>query len=169
MAIHPVANIILDHLEIQNKIKRIAFQIYETFLGEEKIVIAGIVGNGFIFAKKLKDSLEAISDIQVLSCELLMDKRNPLRSMQTSLSPQQYKNKGIVLADDVLNSGATLMYGVKHFLHVPIKKLKTTVLVNRNHKKYPIKADFKGISLSTSLQEHVRVVLGTANDVAVLE
>ena len=60
--------------------------------------------------------------------------------------------------DDVLNSGTTLIYGVKHFLEVPLKKFKTAVLVDRNHKKYPVKADFKGISLSTSLQEHVQVV-----------
>ena len=58
----------------------------------------------------------------------------------------------------VLNSGTTLIYGVKHFLEVPLKKFKTAVLVDRNHKKYPVKADFKGISLSTSLQEHVQVV-----------
>jgi len=65
----------------------------------------------------------------------------------------------LVLVDDVLNSGTTLIYGVKHFLEVPLKKFKTAVLVNRNHKKYPIKADFKGISLSTSLHEHVNIHL----------
>ena len=52
-----------------------------------------------------------------------------------------------------------MIYGVKHFLNVPLKQFKTAVLVNRNHKKYPVKADFKGISLSTSLHEHVQVVL----------
>ena len=70
----------------------------------------------------------------------------------------EYKNKPIVLVDDVLNSGTTLMYGVKFFLEVPLKRFKTAVLVNRNHKKYPVKADFKGLSLSTSLQEHIHVV-----------
>ena len=70
--------------------------------------------------------------------------------------------------DDVLNSGTTLIYGVKHFLEVPLKKLKTAVLVDRNHKKYPVKADFKGISLSTSLQEHVQVVFDEKGDYAYL-
>ena len=65
----------------------------------------------------------------------------------------------MVLIDDVLNSGSTLIYGVKHFLNVPLKQFKTAVLVNRNHKKFPVKADFKGISLSTSINEHVEVVL----------
>jgi len=59
----------------------------------------------------------------------------------------------------VLNSGATLIYAIKHFLNVPLNKFKTAVLIDRNHKKFPVKADFKGISLSTSLQEHVQVVL----------
>jgi pyrimidine operon attenuation protein/uracil phosphoribosyltransferase len=62
------------------------------------------------------------------------------------------------LVDDVLNSGTTLIYAVRHFLDVPLTKFKTAVLVDRNHKKYPVKADFKGISLSTSLLEHVNVV-----------
>ena len=67
------------------------------------------------------------------------------------------------MVDDVLNSGTTLVYGVRHFLDVPLKQFKTAVLVNRNHKKYPVKADFKGISLSTSLQEHVDVILEGSN------
>jgi pyrimidine operon attenuation protein/uracil phosphoribosyltransferase len=74
------------------------------------------------------------------------------------LSKEQYANKGLILVDDVLNSGTTLIYAVRHFLDVPLTKFKTAVLVDRNHKKYPVKADFKGISLSTSLLEHVRVV-----------
>jgi pyrimidine operon attenuation protein/uracil phosphoribosyltransferase len=87
----------------------------------------------------------------------------------TSISPEDYKNKSLVLIDDVLNSGTTLIYGVKHFLDVPLKQFKTAVLVNRNHKKYPVKADYKGISLSTSLHEHVNVVLEGKNFEAVLE
>jgi len=68
------------------------------------------------------------------------------------------------LIDDVLNSGTTLIYAVRHFLDVPLKKFKTVVLVDRNHKKYPVKADFKGISLSTSLLEHVQVVFEDNNN-----
>ena len=64
----------------------------------------------------------------------------------------------MILVDDVLNSGTTVIYAVRHFIDVPLKKFKTAVLVDRNHKKYPVKADFKGISLSTSLLEHVQVV-----------
>ena len=74
-----------------------------------------------------------------------------------------------MLIDDVLSSGTTLMYGIKHFLDVPLKKFKTAVLINRNHKKYPVKADFKGISLSTSMQEHIYVVFEENNAYALME
>ena len=77
------------------------------------------------------------------------------------------KHKG-VLVDDVLSSGTTLIYGIKHFLNVPLKKFKTAVLVNRNHKKYPVKADFKGISLSTSVKEHIQVEFSKNNSIAYL-
>jgi pyrimidine operon attenuation protein/uracil phosphoribosyltransferase len=79
-----------------------------------------------------------------------------------------YANKSLVLVDDVLNSGATLIYGIKHFLEVPLKRFKTAVLVNRNHKKYPVKADFKGVSLSTTLQEHVVVEFNSEKTTAYL-
>ena len=77
-------------------------------------------------------------------------------------------HKSLVLVDDVLNSGTTLIYGIKHFLDVPLKQFKTAVLVNRNHKKYPVKADYKGISLSTSIQEHVVVDFKDGNSTVTL-
>jgi pyrimidine operon attenuation protein/uracil phosphoribosyltransferase len=151
-------NIILNNLEIEHKIKRIAYQIYETFVDEDTIVIAGISKNGYIFAEKIAKSLAAISNIEIILCEVYIDKLNPNSAISTSIPKEEYENKGLILVDDVLNSGTTLAYGIKHFLEVPLKKFKTAVLVDRNHKKYPVKADFKGISLSTSLQEHVQVV-----------
>ena len=74
----------------------------------------------------------------------------------------------LVLIDDVLSSGSTLIYGVKHFLEVPLIKFKTAVLVNRNHKNFPVKADFKGISLSTSLKEHIQVEFTDTTAIAYL-
>ena len=152
-------NIILNHQEIQHKIKRIAYQIYETNINEKNLIIAGVDKNGFLLAKKLKSNLDKISDIKSTLCSVKIDKSSPLNSISTSLKPEEYKNKSIVLVDDVLNSGSTLIYGVRHFLDVPLKQFKTAVLVNRNHKKFPVKADFKGISLSTSLKEHINVNL----------
>jgi len=150
--------IILTHQEIEHKIKRIAYQIYETFVDEEEIVIAGIEVNGYVFAEKLAAALELISPIKVTLCKVQINKQSPHLAVQTSITKEQYANKGLILVDDVLNSGTTLIYAVRHFIDVPLKKFKTAVLVDRNHKKYPVKADFKGISLSTSLFEHVQVV-----------
>ncbi|MEM5564186.1 phosphoribosyltransferase family protein [Psychroserpens sp. AS72] len=162
-------NIILDHQEIQHKIKRIAYQIYECNIDENEIILAGIEDNGFILAKKLKKVLENISDVKPILCKVTIDKKNPLGDIKTSLTKNEYSNTSIVLIDDVLNSGSTLIYGVKHFLDVPLKQFKTAVLVNRNHKKYPVKADFKGISLSTSLHEHVEIDLTSKTHQAYLK
>jgi pyrimidine operon attenuation protein / uracil phosphoribosyltransferase len=161
-------NIILNHQEIEHKIKRIAYQIYETFSDENEIIIAGISNNGYALAEKISTALTTVSDLKITLCEVRIDKTNPFKQITTSITPEAYSNKGIVLVDDVLNSGSTLIYGVKHFLDVPVKKFKTAVLVDRNHKKYPVKADFKGISLSTSSKEHVHVVFEENNNHAYL-
>jgi len=157
--------LILSHEQIQFKIKRIAYQIYEANVDEQEIIIAGIEGGGTKFAKKIISVLRKITDAEITLCKVMMDKDNPLKSgVSTSLAEEDFKNKSVVLVDDVLNSGTTLIYGVHHFLKTPLKQLKTAVLVNRNHKKYPVKADYKGISLSTSLQEHVNVFFESKND-----
>ncbi|MDC6391068.1 phosphoribosyltransferase domain-containing protein [Maribacter sp. PR1] len=152
-------NNILTHQQIQHKIERIAYQIYEANVSEKEIIVAGIDGGGLNFAKKIIGVLQKITEAEITLCKVMMDKSNPLKSgVSTTLKENEYTNKSVVLVDDVLNSGTTLIYGVHHFLQTPLKQLKTAVLVNRNHKKYPVKADYKGISLSTSLQEHVNVL-----------
>lgn len=161
-------NIILNHLEIDHKIKRIAYQIYETFVEEDEVILAGIASNGYVFAEKISQVLKEISDLKITLCEVKIDKQNPFNGITTSISKETYTNKNIVLVDDVLHSGTTLIYGVKHFLEMPVKKIKTAVLVDRNHKKFPVKADFKGISLSTSSKEHVHVVFEGNNNYAYL-
>ena len=158
-----MTNQILHHQQIEHKINRIAYQIYEANVEEKEIIVAGITGGGLLFAKKIAKVLDKITNADIVLCEVSMDKQNPLDSgVTTSLKESEYKNKSVILIDDVLNSGTTLIYGVHHFLQTPLKRLKTAVLVNRNHKKYPVKADFKGISLSTSLNEHIQVDLGSA-------
>jgi pyrimidine operon attenuation protein/uracil phosphoribosyltransferase len=151
------SNIILNTVQINQKIKRIAYQIYENNTDEKEVIIAGIIGNGYIFAEKLVETLKEISSLKVTICQVNINKKKPLETISTSLVVADYKNKSLVLVDDVLNSGTTLIYGVKHFLDVPLKRFKTAVLVNRNHKKYPVKADFKGVSLSTSIKEHIQI------------
>ena len=161
-------NIILNHQEIEHKIRRIAFQILETFVDDGEIVLAGIADNGFVLAQKINLVLVEISSIEVTLCKVKIEKQNPLYPITTTIPKEIYSNKSIVLVDDVLNSGTTLIYCVKHFLEVPIKKFKTVVLVDRNHKRFPVTADFKGISLSTSSKEHVHVVFENNNNYAYL-
>ena len=160
---------ILSNEEIEHKTKRIAYQIYESNSNESEVVLAGITGNGFVFAKRIQKVLEAISPLKIILCEVFINKKQPREAVTTSIPVSTYEDCSLVLIDDVLNSGSTLIYGVKHFLDVPLKRFKTAVLVNRNHKKYPVKADFKGISLSTSLQEHIEVVFEPNKAIAYLK
>lgn len=160
-----MGNIILNNQQIAHKIERIAFQILEANVNEKEIIVAGIQGGGLLLAQKIIAVLNKISDKNILLCEITMDKKNPIKSeIKTSLKAEQYQNKSVVIVDDVLFSGRTLIYGVHHFLNVPLKQLKTVVLVNRNFKKFPVKADFKGISLSTSMKESVEVIFSTKGD-----
>ena len=163
------SSIILTNEQIKNKTRRIAYQIYETNSNEKEIIIAGINGNGYVFAKNIAEVLRSISNIKITLCEVKIDKKEPLNPISTDIPSADYKNKSLVLVDDVLSSGTTLMYGIKHFLEVPLKRFKTAVLINRNHKKYPVKADFKGISLSTSMREHVSVVFKKNDASAIIE
>ena len=155
---------ILSHEQILHKINRIAYQIYESNVEEELIVLAGIEGGGLEFAKKIKRALEKICPAEILLCRVKMDKSNPIESgVTTSLKPEAYQGQSVVVVDDVLKSGKTLIYGVNHFLKTPVKLLKTAVLVDRNYKRFPVKADFKGLSLSTSMEEHVHVDFSPRN------
>ncbi|WP_124980003.1 phosphoribosyltransferase family protein [Nonlabens xiamenensis] len=152
-------NEILNHKEVEHKIKRIAYQIAEVYHQNDEIILAGIAEGGYVFARLIKKELEKIVGSTINLCKVKVNKNDPLKEVSTSMTPEDYKNKGLILCDDVLNSGTTLIYGVKHFLDVPLDRFKTAVLVNRNHKKYPVKADFKGISLSTTIEEHIKVQL----------
>lgn len=161
--------VILDKQQIKDRLKRIAYQIYEDNVDESSIVLAGIETNGYKIAKKIKNLLSEISPIEAILCRVKLNKENPIDTVDVSMELDDYKNKSIVLIDDVLNSGSTMIYAARYFLNVPLKKFRTVVLVDRNHKKFPIKADFKGISLSTSLNEHVEVKLDSKNMSAFLK
>jgi len=153
-------NKIMDAHDIQKTVKRIAFQIYENHFEEEQLILAGIDHNGIILGKRIHAELEKISNIKVIFMEISIDKKNPRNQLVLSKGLEICKNKSVVVIDDVLNTGSTLIYAVTYFLNIEIQKIQTAVLVNRNHKKFPIKGDFKGISLSTSIKEHIDVYFG---------
>ena len=152
---------ILDKIQLQQKVNRLAWQIYEQNYSEKEIIVVGIEKRGVELSKRISDVISTISDIKVINSTVKLDKENPFSSdIVISLEVDAIENKVVVLVDDVLNSGKTLIYTAKEFLSVPLKKLSTVVLVNRNHNRYPVKADYEGMSLSTTLQEHINVVFG---------
>lgn len=150
---------IVDAVALQSSVKRIAYQVFESTIDETEIVIVGVGVQGKILSSLLGDALKKIGDSTLVFVNLTLDKTNPLGTIKSSIPLTELKNKSLIIVDDVLNTGSTLMYAVSFFLSIPVKQIKTAVMVNRNHKKFPIKADFKGISLSTSLNEHITVVL----------
>ena len=164
-----MGEIILTPEQIENKLERIAYQILEANGDNQTIIIAGVVSNGFAVAKRIIHHLKANSSKEILSCEIIINKKNPRNPIQTTLTSNDYKDKSVVLVDDVLHSGTTLIYAVKHFLSVPLKQCKTAVLLDRNHKKFPIKADYKGVSLSTSINENVAVQVKPNGFTAILD
>ena len=150
---------IKDGIAIKSSVKRIAYQIYENNIEEKSIVIVGIGNRGKILSNLLGNSIKSICDLNLIFVSLSIKKKKLLNVVESDISLEEIKNKSIIIVDDVLNTGGTLIYAVSYFLKIPVKKIQTAVIVNRNHKKFPIKADFKGISLSTSVNEHISVVL----------
>jgi len=154
------ANLILDKKQTLQKIRRIAFEIYEHNFKEKDIVLAGIDEMGYSFAEILKKELESISPIKVLLVKVTLDKLAPSQSEVILDTPiDLLKNKTIVVTDDVLNTGKTLAYSLKPFLNIKVKKLQTAVVVSRGHHSFPIIADYVGLSLATSSKEHIEVSL----------
>lgn len=148
---------VLSHQQIHDRIRRIAWQIYENHSDKEEVILAGIVERGYKLAELLAKELENISPLNVQLIPIRLSKKNPLHEEPDFQTDQPLEGKSIVVVDDVLNTGRTLIYGVKYFLDYEVGSIKTVVLVDRNHKSFPVKADFKGLSLSTNLKEHVEV------------
>lgn len=160
---------VMDAATIRRKIDRIAWEIYERHIEEKELFLVGIAENGFILAELIGEKLKGISDLKIVLARLEMNKREPHADKTVNLNPEDYRGKSIVVVDDVLNSGSTLLYAVHHLLETEVRRCTTAVLVDRNHKRFPIKADVKGLSLSTSLQEHVEVDLSSGQIAAYLE
>ena len=168
MASNPT--LLLNHLQIQQRIERLAYQIYEDNFDQEELIIAGIINRGFVFAEKLCSALKNICPLPTRLIKLEVDKENPTQvNMTPALSQEELRNKVVIVVDDVLNSGKTLMYSLRPFLYADMRKIRTVLLVDRDHKRYPVEADFVGITLSTTLQEHIRVDFTAGKEAVYLE
>ena len=154
-------NLILDTTQINQRVNRIAYQIYEDNYQEKEIVIVGIKPNGFKVAGSIVDALKNLCKIKVTLVELTIDKNNQVSDkVKLSTDHEDLVGKSIILVDDVLNSGKTLIYAMKALLSIDTKKIRTALLVDRDHKKFPVMTDFVGMTLSTTMQEHVSVEFG---------
>jgi len=153
-------SIVLNPESAQRTIERMAYEMVEQHYGEEQLVLAGIVGNGYSFAKIIGEKIQSISALKVHWMELILDKKNP-HSNDVFFSAEQsaFENLPMILLDDVANSGSTLFYGLRPWMKSRVKSLKTAVLVDRSHKRFPISPDFIGVSLATTLQDHVEVII----------
>ena len=163
--------LILNQQQIEQKIRRMAWQLFEDHFREQELIIAGISGRGFLLAEHLVSVLKEIEGCpQLQLIELNLNKQNPLEETSTDLNGfKNFEGKVIIVVDDVLNSGRTLLYGVKKFLHVPVRKIATLVLVDRNHRSFPVNADYVGLSLATTLLENILVVLSAEEKSVYLE
>ncbi len=164
------ATLLLNHEQIQQKINRMAYQLFENNFTETEIILAGIEQRGFILAKRIQNALATFSKQKVTLLSIEVEKDSPYQSFQSKIIDKAiFENKIVVVVDDVLNSGKTLIYGVNQFLHAPVKKISTLVLIDRNHKRFPVNADYVGLSLATTLKQNIRVVFSDISDEAFLE
>lgn len=151
--------LVLNQQQIQQKIDRIAYQILEDNLLEKEIILAGIVSRGYRLAGRLKKVLDQIAPFKSTLLSIELEKDSSSLQSTSNIPTDICNNKVIILVDDVLNSGKSLAYGFGVFLNLPLKKLRTVVLVDRNHKSFPVATDYTGLALSTILKEHVDVIL----------
>lgn len=159
---------ILDTVQIGQKINRLAFEVYENNFSEKELLVVGIDGNGYKVAKHIAEKLKKISPLKINLGNIKMNKDKPWEGTPVmDFQEKDFVNKTVILVDDVLNSGKTLMYAVKLFLDKPVKKIHTVILVDRSHTRFPVKADYVGLTLSTTLQEHIEADFSVKNKEAV--
>lgn len=154
-------NLVLEDVQVCQKIRRMAYEIFENNFYEKTIVLAGIEGQGFTLAQLLEKELSTISPLEIITVKVNVDKQAPQKSkVSLNVRSEQLRKKAIILIDDVLNTGRTLAYGMKPFLSIDVKKIEVAVLVNRSHPLFPVQPNYTGYELSTTLTENVVVVLG---------
>jgi len=152
--------LILDQIQVNQKIKRMAYEIYENNFKEKKLFLAGIEGGGYMLSKMLKSQLDKISPIETQLLKIKLDKSAPsLSEIKIDGELSKVKNHVVIMVDDVQNTGKTFTYGMRPFLNIKVKKIEVVVLVNRDHSQFPVAPTYTGYELSTTLDEHIKVIL----------
>ncbi len=158
-----MAREILNNEQAQKKITRIGFQIIEECLNEKEITLVGISSKGFLLAQILQKQLLKIASFKVVLIEAVIDTSKKIPTVK--LSDTSLKNKTIYIVDDVLNTGKTLAYVFKEVLNYAVKRVSSVVLVDRKHRDFPIRADIVGLTLSTTIEDHIQVSFKAKNQV----
>ena len=150
-------NQVLDHKKIIRICNRLAYQIIENSENKKPIILIGIKEKGFEVSKLIMQELNKICSNKIILRYIEIDKTSPKNSLKCNLESTFKSSEKVFLIDDVLNTGKTLMYSVNKLLDYDFNSIKTVVLIDRNHKKFPVKVDFKGISLSTNYDDTVKL------------
>lgn len=159
---------VLNQYQIHEKIIRLSYEILENNLDEDTIILAGINNNGYRFAELLSNSLKSITNKKIVLSRIRLNPAKPLDTpVETDLSQTDIEDKAIIVVDDVANTGRTIFYAFKVYMDVIPKKLEVAVLVDRKHKMFPIKVDYVGLSLATTVQEHIKADLQNTGNMTV--
>lgn len=164
------STLILDTKQVYQKLTRIAHHIYENHYKEKQIFLVGITSRGYRIAEILSEKLQEISDINIECFSITINKDKPTKDIvEMNGDVSLTKNKVVILVDDVLNSGRTLVYAMKYLLDAAPKNIAITTLIDRTHRRFPIHADYAGLTLSTNLKEYVRVELTKGKEAVYLD
>ncbi len=159
---------LLDHTQIRQKIERLAYEILEQNYEEKGLILAGINNNGMGFAKLLHRKLQSLTDMPIVLTRIRLSPANPLeKEIVLGIPKEDLQGKVVIVVDDVANTGRTIFYACKPLLEVLPKKVEVAVLVDRKHKSFPIKVDYVGMSLATTIQENIDVQILKAKEAAV--
>lgn len=160
--------IILNHPQILQKVKRMCYEILEHNLQGNTLWLGGLNERGYYLAQLIKENLKEIcsNPTELFQIEFPEIESNDYTACISDM-PKPNEGDTIILIDDVLNSGKTLANAMVPFIAMNPSKLNVVVLADRNHRRFPVYADYVGISLATTLQEHVYFDATDHNDLIV--
>jgi len=159
---------ILDNKQVDQKLERLGYQILENNIDEKEIIFLGINNNGLRFARYLQEAFSKISDKETRLGNIQLNPAQPTsEDIRVNIELSSLKKSPIIIVDDVANTGRTIFYAIKPLLDILPKKVEAAVLIDRKHKLFPIKVDYVGLSLATTLKENIKVELGRKTQKAV--
>jgi len=159
-------NLIFNNKDIHNKIKRISLEVYEEVFNDKKLTVFGISKNGYEIAKKIKNFLEEYTNLEINIYKIDILKRDKSDEIKIE-EKYEINNSTVLLVDDVMQSGKTLQFVISNLIKFNPSKIKTSVIVNRDQTLFPVKIDFSGVKLSTSVNEHVNFIVDEKKEFSV--